>query len=91
MSAMIGDTSMMVMRDQKTAYSVQNTINTKSKIDLFSDIMPYYMFRALRVDEGKYVVDQGMISFDLHKSARTLSLSSGTVTIPTLGSIVQKG
>jgi len=39
MSAMIGDTSMMVMRDQKTAYSIQNTINTKSKIDLFSDII----------------------------------------------------
>ena len=33
----------------------------------FSDIMPYYLFKALRVNEGKYVVDQKMISFDLLK------------------------
>lgn len=47
-----------------------NIINNKNNLysfDLFSDIMPYYMFRALRVDEGKYVVDQGLISFDLLK------------------------
>ena len=33
----------------------------------------------------------GIISFDLHKSARIFSLSSGTVTTPTFGSIVQNG
>lgn len=47
-----------------------NIINDKNNLydyNLFSDIMPYYMFRALRVDEGKFVVDQGMITFELLK------------------------
>lgn len=48
----------------------EKIINNKNNLytyDLFADIMPYYMFRALRVDEGKYVVDKGLISFDLLK------------------------
>ena len=48
----------------------KNIINDKNNLydyNLFSDIMPYYMYKALRVDEGKYVVDQGMISFELLK------------------------
>ncbi len=45
MSAMIWDVSMMVIRDQKTTYSVQNRINTKSKIDLFSDIIEWTLER----------------------------------------------
>ena len=36
---MIGNVSMIVMRDQKTTYSVQNSIDTKTKIDLFSDFI----------------------------------------------------
>jgi hypothetical protein len=39
MSSMIGNISMIVMRDQKTAYSVPNSIDTRSKIDLFSDFI----------------------------------------------------
>ena len=39
MSSMIGNVSMIVMRDQKTTYSVQNSIDTKTKIDLFSDFI----------------------------------------------------
>ena len=48
----------------------ENIINNRDNLysyDQFSDIMPYYMFKALRVDEGKFVVDQGMITFDLLK------------------------
>lgn len=41
MSSMIGNTSMIVMRDQKTAYSVPNSIDTRSKIDLFSDFIEW--------------------------------------------------
>ena len=49
----------------------ENIINNKDNLydySLFSDIMPYYMFKALRVDEGKFVVNQGYISFELLKS-----------------------
>jgi len=39
MSSMIGNVSMMVLRDQKTTYSVSNSIDTRAKIDLFSDFI----------------------------------------------------
>jgi hypothetical protein len=39
MSSMIGNVSMIVLRDQKTAYSVPNSVDTKAKIDLFSDFI----------------------------------------------------
>ena len=45
MSSMIGNVSMIVMRDQKTTYSVQNSIDTKTKIDLFSDFIEWNLER----------------------------------------------
>lgn len=45
MSSMIGNISMIVMRDQKTAYSVPNSVDTKSKIDLFSDFIEWNIER----------------------------------------------
>jgi len=45
MSSMIGNVSMIVLRDQKTAYSVPNSIDTKAKIDLFSDFIEWELER----------------------------------------------
>ena len=45
MSSMVGNVSMMVIRDQKTAYSVPNSVDTKSKIDLFSDFIEWEIER----------------------------------------------
>lgn len=45
MSSMIGNVSMIVLRDQKTAYSVPNSIDTKAKIDLFSDFIEWEIER----------------------------------------------
>ena len=45
MSSMIWNVSMMVMRDQKTTYSVQNSVDTKAKIDLFSDFIEWNIER----------------------------------------------
>ena len=45
MSSMIGNVSMIVIRDQKTAYSVQNSIDSKAKIDLFSDFVEWNIER----------------------------------------------
>jgi len=45
MSSMIGNVSMIVLRDQKTTYSVQNSIDTKAKIDLFSDFIEWNIER----------------------------------------------
>ena len=45
MSSMIGNVSMIVMRDQKTAYSVPNSVDTKAKIDLFSDFIEWEIER----------------------------------------------
>lgn len=39
MSSMIGNVSMLVIRDQKVTYSVPNSVDTKAKIDLFSDFI----------------------------------------------------
>lgn len=39
MSSMIGDVRMMIVRDQKTIYSVQNNIDTRLKIDICSDFI----------------------------------------------------
>ena len=45
MSSMIGNVSMMVMRDQKTAYSLSNSVDTRSKIDLCSDFIEWNIER----------------------------------------------
>ena len=45
MSSMIGNVSMMVLRDQKTAYSVPNSVDNRSKIDLFSDFIEWEIER----------------------------------------------
>ena len=45
MSSMIGNVSMIVLRDQKTAYSVPNSVDTKAKIDLFSDFIEWEIER----------------------------------------------
>jgi phage terminase large subunit-like protein len=39
MTSMIGNVSMLVMREQKTAYSVPNSVDNRAKIDLFSDFI----------------------------------------------------
>ena len=45
MSSMIGNVSMIVLRDQKTAYSVPNSVDMKTKIDLFSDFIEWEIER----------------------------------------------
>ena len=45
MSSMIWNVSMMVLRDQKTAYSVPNSVDNRSKIDLFSDFIEWEIER----------------------------------------------
>ncbi len=45
MSSMIGNVSMLVMRDQKTAYSVPNSVDSRAKIDLFSDFIEWNLER----------------------------------------------
>ena len=45
MSSMIGNVSMLVMRDKKTAYSVPNSVDTRAKIDLFSDFIEWNIER----------------------------------------------
>ena len=45
MSSMIGNVSMIVMRDQKTAYSVPNSVDMRAKIDLFSDFIEWNIER----------------------------------------------
>lgn len=45
MSSMVGNVSMMVMRDQKTAYSVPNSVDNRTKIDLFSDFIEWNIER----------------------------------------------
>ena len=53
---------------ENTRKSIINNKDNLYDYDLFSDIMPYYLFKALRVNEGKYVVNKNMISFDLLKA-----------------------
>lgn len=45
MSSMIGNVSMMVMRDQKTTYSISNSVDVRSKIDLCSDFIEWEIER----------------------------------------------
>ena len=45
MSSMIWNVSMLVLRDQKTAYSVPNSVDTRGKIDLFSDFIEWEIER----------------------------------------------
>lgn len=42
---------------------VRNNPNHMYEYEDFKDIMPYYIFKGLRVDEGKYLVDLGLISY----------------------------
>ena len=44
-------------------YKVKNNPNHLYEYKDFEDIMPYYIFKGLRVDEGKYLVDLGLISY----------------------------
>jgi len=73
MTAMIWDASMMVMRDQKTAYSIQNTINTKSKIDLFSDIIEWTLERDDQIIYMGLKFDDVMDAHDLKEMENLLA------------------
>ncbi|MDR0370034.1 MAG: hypothetical protein LBH96_06135 [Candidatus Peribacteria bacterium] len=39
MSSMIGDVTLMILRDDKVLYTLSNSVDTRSKIDLFSDFI----------------------------------------------------
>jgi hypothetical protein len=39
MSSMIGDTTLMIMRDHKVLYTLVNSVDLRAKIDLFSDFI----------------------------------------------------
>ena len=39
MSSMIGDVTLMILRDEKVLYTLSNSVDTRSKIDLFSDFI----------------------------------------------------
>jgi hypothetical protein len=39
MSSMIGDVTLMIMRDQKVLYTLANSVDLRAKIDLFSDFI----------------------------------------------------
>ncbi|MDR2190798.1 MAG: hypothetical protein LBP53_06595 [Candidatus Peribacteria bacterium] len=39
MSSMIGETTLMIMRDQKVLYTLANSVDTRAKIDVFSDFI----------------------------------------------------
>ena len=39
MSSMIGDVTLMIMRDQKVLYSLSNSVDIRAKIDVFSDFI----------------------------------------------------
>jgi hypothetical protein len=39
MSSMIGDVTLMIMRDQKMLYTLANSVDLRAKIDLFSDFI----------------------------------------------------
>ena len=43
---------------------VRNDPNHLYKHKDFSDIMPYYIFKGLRVDEGKYLADIGLTNYE---------------------------
>lgn len=45
MASMIGDVSIMIMRDQRTFYSQTNSVDLKSKIDLCSDFVEWELQR----------------------------------------------
>lgn len=45
MSSMIGNVSMMILRDQKAIYSISNNIDNKAKIDLCSDFIEWKLER----------------------------------------------
>ncbi len=44
-------------------YNVKHNSEHLYEYKDFKDIMPYYIFKGLRVDEGKYLVDIGLISY----------------------------
>ena len=45
-------------------YKVKNDPSHLYTYKDFKDIMPYYIFRGLRVDEGKYLVDIGLTTYE---------------------------
>lgn len=72
-TSMIGNTSMIVIRDQRTTYSVSNSIDLRSKIDLFSDIIDWNIERD---DQILYVwlkFDDIMDSHDLKEMENLLA------------------
>ena len=46
----------------KLQYKISHDANHLYKYGKYSDFMPYYMFKGLRVNEGKYLVDIGLIT-----------------------------
>ena len=48
----------------KIQYKVKHDSSHLYKYDDFKDIMPYYIFKGLRVDEGKYLVDIGLTTYE---------------------------
>ena len=45
-------------------HKIMNDPNHLYKYDDFKDIMPYYIFKGLRVAEGKYLVDIGLTTYE---------------------------
>ncbi len=45
-------------------HKIMNDPNHLYKYKDFKDIMPYYIFKGLRVAEGKYLVDLGLTTYD---------------------------
>ena len=66
---------------------LSGSYSSKLGIDELSSLLAPFTNPAISTNS----MTVGIISFDLHKSARILSLSSGTVTTPTFGSMVQNG
>ncbi len=48
----------------KIQYKVKHDPSHLYKYNDFKDIMPYYIFKGLRVDEGKYLVDIGLTTYE---------------------------
>ena len=48
----------------KIQNKVKNNPSHLYKYEDFKDIMPYYIFKGLRVDEGKYLVDIGLTTYE---------------------------
>ena len=63
MTSLIGDVSMMIMREQKIIYSIQNNVDTKLKIDICSDFVEWAIERD---DQILYVWQKFSDIMDAH-------------------------